>query len=75
MLEATMFAFPGLTSVQIDLESRIICGGRVHARKSAWTTIGGISKLGEDGSLADDLNLELGIVSSGVALLLRPAEI
>ena len=30
---------------------------------------------GKDGSLADDLNVELGIVSSGVALLLRPAEI
>lgn len=31
--------------------------------------------MGEDKSFADDLNKELGIVSSRVALLLRSAEI
>ena len=34
-----------------------------------------ISNIGEDKSFADDLNLQQGIVSSRVALLLRSAEI
>ena len=34
-----------------------------------------ISNIGEDKSFADDLNMERGIVSSRVALLLRSAEI
>jgi hypothetical protein len=41
-------------------------------QSSCWKII---SDIGEDKSLADDLNREQGIVSSRVALLLRSAEI
>ena len=39
------------------------------------TTVIAISNIGRDESLADDLNVERGIVSSRVALLLRSTEI
>ena len=46
------------------------------ARKRDWGSLWiAILDIGEDKSFADDLNTELGIVSSRVALLLRSAEI